>query len=250
MPPMLIALKRRIRWLLGRDLYVEPEIRVPVDRFGSPGGDGSWTLASDGLHAGSVVYTFGVGENISCERELIARYGLTVYAFDPTPNALAWLASNPVPSNFVFHPFGVADYDGTAHFAPPMPGYISFSMVRGGGRGDVMRAPVRRLKTLQQTLGLPAPDLLKMDIEGAEYAVLGDVIASGYRPAQILVEFHHRYRETGARKTREAIALLREAGYRIAFVSGNGMEYTFVQWSHVGETDNRSVVDSPLSLSI
>jgi FkbM family methyltransferase len=246
---MLKALKRRIRWLQGRDLYVEPEIRVPVHRFGSPDGDGSWMIARDGLHAGSVVYTFGVGEDISCECELIARYGLTVYAFDPTPNALVWLANNPVPSGFVFHPLGVADYDGIAHFAPPMPGYISFSMVRGGGEGDAVGAPVRRVKTLQQDLGLPAPDLLKMDIEGAEYAVLADVIASGYRPAQILVEFHHRYRETGARKTREAIALLREAGYRIAFVSENGMEFTFVQWSHLAQTDDRAVINSSLSIS-
>jgi FkbM family methyltransferase len=226
---MLKTLKRRIRWLQGRDLYTKPEIRVPLDRFGSPDGDGSWMIACDGLNARTVIYTFGIGEDISCERELIARYGLTVYAFDPTPNALAWLANNPVPSSFVFHPFAVADYDGTAHFAPPMPGYISFSMVRGGGQGDAIVAPVRRMKTLQQDLGLQAPDLLKMDIEGAEYAVLEDVIATGYRPAQILVEFHHRYRETGARKTREAIALLRQAGYRVAFVSENGMEYTFVQ---------------------
>jgi hypothetical protein len=69
-----------------------------------------------------------------------------------------------------------------------------------------------------------------MDIEGAEYAVLADVVASGYRPAQILVEFHHRYRETGARKTIEAIALLNQVGYRIVFVSRNGMEYTFVRF--------------------
>ena len=114
-------------------------------------------------------------------------------------------------------------------FAAPAEGYISFSTVRQYSPGDTIEAPVRRVTTLQKDLKLPAPDILKMDIEGAEYAVLADVIASGYRPAQILVEFHHRYRETGARKTREAITRLNQVGYRIVFVSRNGMEYTFVR---------------------
>jgi hypothetical protein len=58
--------------------------------------------------------------------------------------------------------------------------------------------------------------------------VLADMLKSGYRPSQILVEYHHRWRETGARKTLDSIALLNQHGFRIAFISKNGMEYTFV----------------------
>jgi FkbM family methyltransferase len=221
------AVKRRIKWLIGRDLYVKPELTVPVERFGSHGEP--WTIATEGLHAGTVVYTFGVGEDIECERELIARFGLRVYAFDPTPTSIQWAARQSKPPGFVLFPFGVSNYDGVARFAAPMKGYISYSAVRVKGDGEAITVPVRRIATLQRDLELPAPDILKMDIEGAEYAVLVDAIASGYRPAQILVEFHHRYRETGARKTREAIALLSQAGYRIAFVSRNGMEYAFLR---------------------
>jgi hypothetical protein len=91
-----------------------------------------------------------------------------------------------------------------------------------------VEAPVRRLATLAEVLRLPPPDVIKMDIEGAEYAVLPDVLTSGFHPAQILVEFHHRWREVGARRTREALALLGRGGYRIAHVSENGMEYVFL----------------------
>jgi hypothetical protein len=84
-------------------------------------------------------------------------------------------------------------------------------------------------------LQLPAPDVIKMDIEGAEYAVLADLLGSGLRPAQILVEFHHRWREVGARRTRQALQLLARNGYRIADVSENGMEYVFLK-SVEGET--------------
>jgi hypothetical protein len=77
-------------------------------------------------------------------------------------------------------------------------------------------------------LHLPTPDVIKMDIEGAEYAVLSDLLVSGLRPAQILVEFHHRWREVGARRTRQALQLLARSGYRIADVSENGMEFVFL----------------------
>ena len=207
-------------------MYRRPEIAVETVRLGEA--DGRWSVAPEGLGAHSVVYAFGVGTDISFERDLIARYGVTVHAFDPTPIALEWAAARQLPDRFVLHPYGVGDADGRAHFAAPRKRkFASFSLVRSDGVGPGVDAPVHRLVTLAGMLRLPPPDLIKMDIEGAEYAVLEDMLESGFRPPQILVEFHHRWREVGARRTREALALLARHGYRIAAVDGNGQEYCF-----------------------
>lgn len=77
-------------------------------------------------------------------------------------------------------------------------------------------------------LGHRRLSVLKLDIEGAEYQVLEDVLGSGIPVDQILVEFHHRWKEIGARQTRRAIARLQAAGWCVAHVSESGMEYTFL----------------------
>ena len=218
---------RRLKAAIGLDVYRRPEIAAETVRLGDPGG--RWSIVPDALGVGTV-YAFGVGTDISFERDLIARYGVTVHAFDPTPIALQWAASQRLPGRFLLHPYGVADFDGSARFAAPRKRkFASFSLVRREGVGPAVEAPVHRVATLIGMLHLPPPDVIKMDIEGAEYAVLSDVLASDLRPAQILVEFHHRWREVGARRTRAALKLLAACGYRIADVAENGLEYVFLR---------------------
>jgi FkbM family methyltransferase len=222
------AAVRRFKAALGLDVYRTPELAVETVRLGDPGG--RWSIVPDGLGPETVLYALGVGTDISFERDLISRYRVAVHGFDPTPIALQWAAAHPLPAGFVLHPYGVADFDGHATFTGPRKRkFASFSLVRSEGVGPAVQAPVHRLSTLAAMLHLPQPDVVKMDIEGAEYAVLPDMLSSGFSPSQILVEFHHRWREVGARRTREALALLARHGYRIAEVSDNGMEYVFVK---------------------
>ncbi len=218
------------RWLLARvglDVFIRPECSVPIIQLGQR--SGVWALCPDGLDRNSVVYSFGIGRDISFERALIERFHLTVYAFDPTPLALAWIRAQDLPQGFLLHEVGVAAHDGTARFQPPSKSkFESFSLARHSGVGQSVEAPVRRFATLVEMLGHRRLSVLKLDIEGAEYQVLDDVLGSGIQVDQILVEFHHRWREIGARQTRRALRRLQAAGWCVAHVSESGMEYTLV----------------------
>lgn len=218
---------RWLRSIVRQDVYARRQITIPMLTLGA--GDGTWCVAPDHIGADSIVYSFGIGRDLGFELDLIERFGVTVHAFDPTPIALAWVETQTLPPSLQVHPLGVAAEDGTARFAAPSKAHWeSFSMVRTEGVGESVDAPVRRIATLMRDLGHDSIDLIKMDIEGTEYAVLPDLLASGVRPAQILVEFHHRWREAGPARTRAAIRLLKQHGYLIADVSPKGRELTFV----------------------
>ncbi len=181
------------------------------------------------LDAESVVYSVGIGDDISFDLAMIRRFGVKVQAVDPTPASHAWLATQQLPPEFVLHPVGLAGYDGTASFAAAdNPDWVSHSMVRTENRA-VESFPVARLSTLMERLGHNHVDLLKVDIEGAEYDVIDDMLSSGVDVRQFLVEFHHRFDEVGWKKTDQAIADLRSAGFRLFYVNGRGEEYGFLR---------------------
>ncbi len=71
-------------------------------------------------------------------------------------------------------------------------------------------------------------DLLKMDIEGAEYSVLKDMESVNIRPKQLLIEFHHRFPNVGIGETKKAIRIVKRMGYGLFSVSSSGEEYSFI----------------------
>jgi FkbM family methyltransferase len=223
---------RRMRWrlrsLFGRESFHSPTLRTPTRLIGGIPGQGGWVINPVGLSPSSVVYAVGVGDNISFDLDLIDTFGVTVHALDPTPASHAWLASQSLPAEFVLHKVGLANFDGTASFAPnDNPEWVSHSMVRVEGR-ELETLPVCRLSTIMAELGHDRVNLLKLDIEGAEYGVIDDLLKSGVAVDQLLVEFHHRFDEVGWERTNDAIAALRGAGYEIFYVNGRGEEFGFV----------------------
>ncbi len=227
---LLRPLRRGFRVMLGRDVRFKATIRCNRERHGSD--YGGWFVCPDGLGPGSVVYSFGIGEDISFDLSLIARHGLTIDAFDPTPKSLAWLRTQSLPEQFVPHDYGIAAENGNAKFfAPDNPEYVSHTMLADtyGSRVDTIDVPVRRLASIMAELGHERIDILKMDVEGAEYDVLVDILDGTIDIGQILVEFHHRFASVGPEKTRRAVALLESRGYRLFHASASGEEYSFLK---------------------
>jgi hypothetical protein len=86
-----------------------------------------------------------------------------------------------------------------------------------------------RLKTAMQRLGHSRIDILKMDIEGAEYSVLEDIAREKIPVGQILVEFHHRLTSVGTGKTKRLLSVLDGCGLKIAYICPRMEVFTLVQ---------------------
>jgi FkbM family methyltransferase len=224
--PLKIA-KRGARILAGSDVYIPKQVDCEVVYLGKAGA--SWPVCPEALPDQPLVYSFGVGEDVSFDLELIRLFHATIHAFDPTPRSIAWIAGQQLPASFHFHRCGLADHDGVGRFRFPVnPAHVSHSIVTEMSAAPSCELPVKRMQTLISELQHPRIDLLKMDIEGAEYVVIDDLVGSGIKVKQLLVEFHHRWKEINVSKTKEAIRKLQAAGYRIFATSPSGEEYGFL----------------------
>jgi FkbM family methyltransferase len=204
-----------------------PELRLkplPTAFYGSS--YGGWSVYAKALNSQSIVYSFGVGEDISFDLDLMRQHNCPIYAFDPTPRSIAWVKSQSLPPEFRLQEYGIAAYDGNANFfAPENPSHISHTMLQK--EGAAITVPVKRLKTIMRELEHSHLDLLKMDIEGAEYAVLEDILDIPIK--QLLVEFHHRWDGIGFEKTLNAIRLLKKHGFHIFAISPRLEEFSFIK---------------------
>ncbi len=220
--------RHAVRCATGRDIQFPVQTTVPAVRHGSQ--YGGWWICPLGLGRDSVVYSVGIGTDISFDLSLVETYGVTVYAFDPTPASIAWVKAQQLPTHYKWQKLGVAAHDGRATFFPPAnPEHISHTLIHRPATSDrAIQVEVRRLSSILRDLDHNRIDVLKMDIEGAEYEVLDDILDSGLAVRQILVEFHHRFSGVGIESTRRAVNRLNAAGYRIFYASETGEEYSFI----------------------
>ena len=219
---------RRFGRAEGRVPGILPDISVESVAMGTEYGESYVSLR--GLGSASIAYSFGVGEDVSFDLGLIERTGLTVHAFDPTPRSIAWVARQTLPPQFVMHGVGLAAFDGMARFRPPEnPAHVSHTLLeRERTEHAAIEVPVRRVGTLMRELGHSRIDVLKMDIEGAEYEVIDDIVESNVTIDQMLIEFHHHLPGVPISRTRRAVDAVRSGGYRIFNVSESGRHFSFL----------------------
>jgi len=222
-------IKFYIKVLLGKELIFKPQIKMKTEWFGNE--YGGFFLFTDSLNDKSIVYSFGIGEDVSFDEQVINRFHCKVWGFDPTPKTITFVKQKNIPSNFIFLPYGLYKNDGTIQFyLPDNPTYVSGSTINRWGDNQTKKAidvPVKSFSTITEELGHSKIDVLKMDIESSEYEVLDDILNSNVQIDQILIEFHHRFKEIGTEKTKSAIQSLNNHGYKIIAISDTREEYTF-----------------------
>jgi FkbM family methyltransferase len=197
----MVRLRRRVQLVPYRNI-----VRIGSDY-------GGWAVPADRIGPQSVCYCVGIGEDTSFDVGLIERYGCTVHAFDPTPAAVAHVAREPVRPRFHFHPVGLWSTEGEIPFhAPQNPADASYSALNLQATRRTILCPVKRLSTLMSELGHDHLDLLKMDIEGAEFEVLDSIVADRLSIDTICVEFHRDIASID--RIAETIRKLDTAGWR------------------------------------
>ncbi len=215
--------------LRGKDFYFPIQIKKECLEFGNDGAN--WTFIPEYLDKNSIVYSFGVGEDISFDLELINKFDLQIHAFDPTPKSIKWVASQKTPANLILHQYGLSDKNGEVIFYPPKnPNHVSATLLdRPEIKENAYKVEVKNIVTILKELNHNNIDLLKIDIEGAEYNVIDNIIDSKININQLLIEFHHRFANVGMQQTKDAVIKLNKAGYLIFNISKTGEEYSFMK---------------------
>lgn len=219
--------------VIGKEPWLRPALSLPTECVQD------WLICPQLIESRGPLYSLGVGCNIKFDVEMIGRFDLDVHAFDPTPSSIEWIAAQSTPSRFNFHPWAVADHDGTIRFAPRRSLSLresddhSAEMIYAVLPADLDDQPgqievaAMALPNIAARLGHSSIEFLKMDIEGAEYDVIQTMVDTKLRPAQIVVEFHHRHPGRNKGMTVRAVQQLDDAGYSIFAISDSGREFSF-----------------------
>ncbi len=198
---------------------------------------GGWAFSKNHLGSDSIVYSLGVGDDVALDLQIIEVCRSTVYAFDPTPFSVAWINSQHLPRQLVFHQWAVAGNDGVLRMAQRVnrrqrkSKMIWAPVLESSDDAEVIEVPCYSLPSIMDKLNHESIDLFKMDVEGSEYEIIESLLEMPRKPSQLLVEFHHRFPGIGLEKTAEGIKSPRAAGYKIFAVSATGREIGFIHES-------------------
>ena len=223
-----MVIYKKIEWFtrsaLKRLLYHYIE-RVELDdliRLGTH--YGGWQISKRLLDSALLLYSFGTGEDISFEVEFARLSDCNVFLFDPTPFAVdhweeferltrqglpalinkgrkrhhldnegqVYTTDHAVLDRLHFYPWGIYSEDQILRFYFPAGSRkISLSLENHPEtNSSYVDLQCYSLTTILNKLKHGVPDILKMDVEGAEYPVLSDLHHSKLYPNWLLLEFH------------------------------------------------------------
>jgi FkbM family methyltransferase len=171
--------------------------------------DKAWTFASL-LTPNDVVYD--IGAHVGYYSLIAAKAGAQVFAFEPLPRNLAYLDRHIAINQAAVRVIraAVSDADGKASFVEGP--YSEMGRLANKGTTQVTTIAIDSLK-------IPAPTIIKMDVEGGEGAALRGLrrTLDRYAP-RIFLALHGR--DCNA----ECIPFLRRLGYGITSIDGLPIE--------------------------
>jgi len=188
------------------------------------------------LNKNSIVYSLGIGKDISFDLKIIKKFNCEVHGFDPTPKSINWIKEQKLPKEFNFHDYGISTKTGLIEFyLPANPKHTSGSLLSIGTvkKENKLIVNMKSLEQIAYELGHKHIDVLKMDIEGAEYEVIESLLNSSITIDQLLIEFHDRLFDDSEPKSKISVEILKKNGYEIFASSASYEEISFVHWRKI-----------------
>ena len=168
------------------------------------------------LNENSIIYSGGVGEDMSFDLLMQQKYNSTIYLIDPTKRARKHFIEvklyysnkklftggiqqdyysciqslNPNFDKFQYVNIGLWDKKETLKFYKQNnENYVSQSLVENMFGKNYDLVPVDSIKNIMEKHGHKHIDLLKLDIEGAEIKTINQMLDDKIYPTYVLIEF-------------------------------------------------------------
>lgn len=229
----------KVKRTLNPDIKHKAERVVKTVRVGTT--YGGWVVPEGFINENSICYCAGAGEDISFDTGLAQRYGCNVWVIDPTPRAVnhfdnlkAAVAegktfnvnNNPNEQYQIkadklhlmhYLPIGLwHKHEFLKFYAPKNDSHVSHSIVNLQKTDHYFEAEVKRLKDVMSEQGHQHLDLLKIDIEGAEYEVIKTILQDKLDIRVLCVEhdeWYHHKDDQYLNRINDIIAQVKNAGY-------------------------------------
>lgn len=226
----MINFFRKLKYVLQGKYIIVNQIKKDKQWLGNS--YGGFYVANGSLSINSIVYSIGIGEDVSFDLDIIEKYNCKIFAYDPTPKSVNWVNKNISNNNFNFFPTGISQEKGSRLFYLPKDNkHVSGSLEKIFTVNEEMAVELEfdTLKNQMIKNNHKKIDLLKMDIEGSEYDVIDSILNEKIEIDQILVEFHPHLVQNGKNKTKSSIFKLESFGYKCFARSNSFLEYSFIK---------------------
>lgn len=222
---------------------------------------GGWFLPDDCvLNKDSIIYSGGVGEDMSFDLALYNKFGCHIFLIDPTQKAIKhydeckkyytvsdFKFTGGIQKDYYHHIKGLkVDFDNIQYIKKGLwnkkdtlkfykqsnDNFVSQSLINGMFSDNYDVVEVDSIKNIMKENGHNTIDLLKIDIEGAENVVLNQMLDDEIYPKYLCVEFDLLLkRKDKDNHTINIIQRLQENGYII--VMNDNLNITFEMKSKV-----------------